>query len=75
MKTNGSAATVSIPSLFVILLVLKLFGLIEISWLWVLTSLLWGPLVMFAGVITVILAVVAVFAFIVVPIAWIHDRL
>ncbi len=57
--------------IFVVLFVLKLLGMIEMSWLWVLTSFIWVPLLILA----VVFGIVAAFGIIVVVIAAVLDAL
>jgi hypothetical protein len=35
------------PAVFIILLILKLTGIIGMHWFWIITSLWWGPIVVF----------------------------
>lgn len=49
----GSAA-------FLVLLVLKVLGYIDMHWFWVLTSMLWIPVATFLAVMTLVFGVIAI---------------
>jgi hypothetical protein len=53
--------------IFIVLLILKLFGEISLSWIWVVTSFLWGPLVIFFAGLGILLAIAIVVGILVLP--------
>lgn len=53
--------------IFIVLLILKLSGEISLSWIWVVTSFLWGPLVIFFATLGILLAIAIVVGILVLP--------
>lgn len=53
---------------FLVLLVLKVMGLIDMNWFWVLTSVLWVPVITFSAVMVLMTA--GFILFVIVAYAW-----
>lgn len=53
---------------FLVLMVLKVLGLIDMGWFWVLSSILWVPLATFAA--TMLLMAAGMFVFMLIAYAW-----
>ncbi len=59
---------------FLVLLVLKVMGYINMHWFWVLTSFVWVPVAMFAAVMLAMGAVMVVVAIVAGILSWVTGR-
>jgi len=59
---------------FLVLMVLKVMGYIQMNWFWVLTSVLWVPVATFASVMLIMAAVMAAFVVVAGLFSWITGR-
>ena len=74
-SSTATASGIGLGGLgFIVLMILKLMGVIELGWFWVLTSVFWLPLLVFITVLGLIAGIGATFVGVVALFAYIFDR-